>query len=159
MVYALALATLVFAIPRSGAIQALSVLHIKVVLVDAERKATPVPRHALLVSDNPSSAPPRQIITALDGTADVRLRPGNYTIESDRPVVFQGKAYQWTQMVDIVAGRDATLELTAENADVEHEHLAAARDAGGDRSLVRFCINGRTASSRCGRQPLARPDS
>ncbi len=88
-------------------------------MVDAERKATPVPRHALLVSDNPASAPPRQIVTALDGTADVRLRPGNYTVESDRPVVFHGKAYQWTQMVDIVAGRDAVLELTADNAEVE----------------------------------------
>ena len=101
------------------ALQALSVLHIKVVVVDAERKATPVPRHALLVSDNPASAPPRRIVTALDGTADVRLRPGNYTVESDRPVAFQGKAYQWTQMVDIVAGRDAVLELTADNAEVE----------------------------------------
>ena len=69
--------------------QAHSVLHIKVVLVDAERKATPVPRHALLVSDNPATAPPRRIVTALDGTADVRLRPGNYTVESDQPVAFQ----------------------------------------------------------------------
>jgi S1-C subfamily serine protease len=72
----------------------------------------------LLVSDNPASAPPRQVVTALDGTADVKLRPGNYTVESDRPVVFHGKAYQWTQMVDVVAGRDAVLELTADNAEV-----------------------------------------
>ena len=99
--------------------QTLVVLHIKVVLTDATRKATPVPRHALLISDNPPSAPPRRIVTALDGTADVRLRPGNYTVESDQPVAFQGKAYQWTQMVDIVAGRDAVLELTADNAEVE----------------------------------------
>jgi S1-C subfamily serine protease len=99
--------------------QELSVLHIKVVVVDAEGKATPVPRHALLVSDNPASAPPRRIVTALDGTAEVRLRPGNYTVESDQAVVFQGRAYQWTQIVDIVAGRDAALELTADNADVE----------------------------------------
>ncbi len=64
------------------------------------------------------SAPPRRIVTALDGTANVRLRPGNYTVESDQPVVFQGQAYLWTQMVDIVAGRDAVLELTAANAEV-----------------------------------------
>ena len=61
MLRALVLATLFFVVPRAAAVQALSVLHIKVVLVDAERKATPVPRHALLVSDNPSSAPPRRI--------------------------------------------------------------------------------------------------
>ncbi len=95
-------------------------------MVDAERKVTPVPRHALLVSDNPASAPPRRIVTALDGTADVRLRPGNYTVESDRPVVFDGKAYQWTQIVDIVAGRDAVLELTADNAEVEPATSATA---------------------------------
>ena len=108
--------------------QELRVLHIKVVVVDAERKAMPVPRHALLISDNPASAPPRQIVTKVDGTADVRLRPGNYTVESDRPIVFHGKAYQWTQIVDIVAGRDAVLELTADNAEVEA--ATSANDSG-----------------------------
>jgi S1-C subfamily serine protease len=112
-------ATLFFLSSGAASGQELSVLHIKVVVADAERKATPVPRHALLISDNPASAPPRQIVTAPDGTADVRLRPGNYTVESDRPVVFNGKAYHWTQMVDIVSGRDAVLELTGDNAEVE----------------------------------------
>ena len=70
---------------------------------------------------------PRRIVTALDGTADVRLRPGNYTVESDRPVAFQGKAYQWTQIVDIAAGRDAVLELTADNAEVESVRRRARR--------------------------------
>ena len=97
--------------------QALSVLHIKVVVTGADGKPTPVPRHMLLVSDNPSSAPPRQIVTALDGTVDIRLRPGNYTVESDRATLFQGKAYQWTQSLDVVAGRDAVLELNSANAD------------------------------------------
>jgi S1-C subfamily serine protease len=122
-------AMLFFVSSHAASSQELSVLHIKVVVVDAERKATPVPRHALLVSDNPSSAPPRQIVTALDGTADVRLRPGNYTVESDRPVVFHGKAYHWTQMVDIVAGRNAVLELTADNAEVEPATSATASAA------------------------------
>jgi S1-C subfamily serine protease len=126
---ALLVATLFFVSWRAASGQALSVLHIKVIVVDAERRATPVPRHALLISDNPASAPPRQIVTAPDGTADVRLRPGNYTVESDRPVVFHGKAYQWTQMVDIVAGRDAVLELTADNAEVEPALSATASAA------------------------------
>jgi S1-C subfamily serine protease len=119
MLRAVVLATLFFVIPRTSPGQALSVLHIKVVLLDANQKVTPVPHHALLVSDNPATAAPRLIVTAVDGTADVRLRPGNYTVESDRPVAFQGKAYQWTQMVDIVAGRDDVLQLTADNAEVE----------------------------------------
>ena len=118
MLRALVLATLFLVVPRATAVQALRVLHIKIVLVDAEGKATPIPHYLLLVSENPASALPRRVVTALDGTADVSLRPGNYTVESDRPVAFQGKAYQWTQIVDVVAGRDAVLELKADNAEV-----------------------------------------
>ena len=65
----------------------------------------PIARHALLISDNPATSTPRRIVTAPDGTADVRLRPGNYTVESDEPVAFNGKGYQWTQTIDITAGR------------------------------------------------------
>jgi hypothetical protein len=110
------LASLLLALPHTVAVQALSVLHIKVV-VGAAGTATPVSRHALLVSDNPSSAPPRRVVTGLDGTVSLPVRPGNYTIESDRPVTIGGRSYQWTQTIDVVAGRDATLELTAQNAE------------------------------------------
>jgi hypothetical protein len=84
MLRALVLATLVLVMPQASA-QAPSILHIKVALRDGEQNVTPVPRHALLISDNPASAAPRLITTGLDGTADVRLRPGSYTVESDRP--------------------------------------------------------------------------
>ncbi len=119
MLRAFVLATLLLVTPRAVPGQPLSVLHVKVALLDADRKAIPVPHHALLVSDNPASAPPRRIVTALDGSADVSLRPGNYTIESDQPVVFQGKSYAWTQTVNVAAGRNAVLDLTPDNADVE----------------------------------------
>src|SRR5260221_1269851 len=119
MLRGLVLLATLFAVVPPAAGQALSVLHIKVVLVDADGKATPVPHHALLISDNPATAPPRRIVTTMDGTADVRLRPGNYTVESDAPVAFAGKRYEWTKTLDIVAGRDAVLELTADNAEVE----------------------------------------
>jgi S1-C subfamily serine protease len=115
---ALGLAFLFFISSLAVSGQALTVLHIKIALIDAEQKVTPVPRHALLISDNPSTAAPRRIVTRADGTADVRLPPGNYTIESDGPVAFHGKAYQWAQVVDVAAGRDAVLELTADNAEV-----------------------------------------
>ena len=132
MVRALALSTLVLAATLTIAAQPRSLLHIKVVVLDAGQKATPLPRHALLISDNPPTAPPRRVVTALDGTADVALNPGNYTVESDKPVVFQGKTYQWTQMVDVVAGRDAVLELTAANAEVESAGDPAAGGTAGD---------------------------
>ena len=93
------------------------VLHVKVSLVAADQRLVPVPRHALLVSDNPATSLPSRIVTGSDGTAEIRLRPGNYTVESDRPAVVDGRGYQWTQIVDIVAGRDTNLELTSANAE------------------------------------------
>jgi hypothetical protein len=110
--------------------QPISVLHVKVTLLDAGRKPTPVSRHALLVSDNPPTASPRRVVTGPDGNVDVRLRPGNYLVESDEPVVIDGKAYRWTQMLDVPAGRDVTLELTVANAEVEDAAAVASPTLG-----------------------------
>ena len=117
--------------------QPTSVLHIRVALVDGDQ-TTPVPRHSLLLSNNPSSAAPAaDRDTRADGTADVELRPGNYTIESDRPVTFHGKAYQWTQIVDIVAGRDTVLNLTSDNAEVQtSSDTSAAAPLEADSALL-----------------------
>ena len=116
---ALVLAILAVAAPVAIAGQTLAVLHIRAVLTDATGRATPVARHALLISDNPQTMETRRVLTGLDGTANVRLSPGNYTVESDQPLVFQGKAYHWTQTLDIVAGRDSALDLTLANAVAE----------------------------------------
>ena len=102
--------------PVSG--QAVGVLHINVTLTGAARTTVPVAHHALLISDNPATSSPRRVVTKDDGTADVRLPPGNYTVESDEPFAFEGKGYQWTQTLDVRAGRDMVLELTARNAEV-----------------------------------------
>src|SRR5688572_7565595 len=101
--------------------QVLSVLRIKVVIVDSKGQAMPVPRYRLQISDNPASAPPRRVITSLEGIVDVRLPPGNYTVESEHPFAPGGKdakSYQWTMVVDVVIGRDVTLELNSGNAEV-----------------------------------------
>jgi len=116
---ALLVATLLVISSSAPSAQALSTLHITVTLTDASGKTTPVPRHALLISDEPPSTEPRRIFTTLTGTADVSLRPGRYAVESDQPVTFEGKRYEWAQRVNVVAGRDATLALTAGNASIE----------------------------------------
>jgi S1-C subfamily serine protease len=116
---ALVLAILAVAAPVAIAGQTLGVLHIRAVLTDANGRATPVARHALIISDNPPSQEVRRILIGLDGSVNVRLRPGNYTVESDNPLVFQGKAYHWRQTLDIVAGRDSSLDLTLANAVAE----------------------------------------
>jgi S1-C subfamily serine protease len=116
---ALVLAMLVFVAQAVISGQTLVVLHIRAVLTDATGQATPLARHALLISDIPATREPRRIVTSVDGSAEVRLRPGNYTVESDQPVAFQGKAYHWTQTVTVAAGRDSVLDLTIANAAVE----------------------------------------
>jgi hypothetical protein len=130
MLRTLALATLVFGLPEAVAVQdGRSLLQVRVVLAGGEQKPVSVPRHVLLISENPPTEPPRRLRTAPDGTASIRLRPGNYTVESDQPVTFQGKAYQWTQVVEIAAGRDAVLELTAGNAEVTTPSSPGAESA------------------------------
>jgi hypothetical protein len=116
---ALVLAILAVAAQATGAGQTLVVLQIRAVLTDATGRPTPVARHALLISDNPQTRETRRILTGLDGTANVRMSPGNYTVESDQPLVFQGKAYRWRQTLVIVAGTTSVLDLTVANAVVE----------------------------------------
>jgi S1-C subfamily serine protease len=111
------LAVIVCLLPSTGAGQATAVLRIAVTLADADQRPVPVPRHALLVSDNPPTTSPRRAVTGLDGTAMVRVPPGNYTVESDQPLVFQGRQYVWTQTLDVVAGADTLLALTAANSE------------------------------------------
>ena len=113
---ALVLAILAIAPVAIAGQTALVVLHIRGVLTDATGRATPLARHALIISDNPPTREVRRILIGFDGTVNVRLRPGNYTVESDKPLVFQGKAYHWRQTLDIVAGRDSALDLTLANA-------------------------------------------
>jgi S1-C subfamily serine protease len=128
MLRVLAFAVLCLALP-SAAVQECGVLHIRIVLQGTGQAPTPIRRHLLLISDNPSSAAPRRVFTAQDGTVNVRLPSGNYTVESDRPVAFDGRAYQWTQFVDVVAGQDAVLELTTDNADAAEFTTATSADS------------------------------
>jgi len=100
-------------------IQGTGLLRISVVLTDANGNATPIPRAQLLISDNPTSREPWRVRTGPDGTVEIKLPAGNYTVESDLPVTLAGRNFSWTQMLDIVAGRDTVLALTVANADVE----------------------------------------
>src|SRR5262245_22974119 len=94
------------------------VLRIRVALADSTGAPTPIPRVVLLVSDNPATSEPKRIRTTADGTVELRLRPGSYTIESDEPIAFGGSAYTWTQIITVSPGRDTVLELNAKNAEV-----------------------------------------
>ena len=131
MFRALTLASLFAAVSGIASAQApaLVTLHIKITLKSSAQTLIPVPRHALLISDNPATTSPRRVVTTPDGTVDVKLRPGNYTVESDEPVTFEGKGYQWTRTVQVTAGRDLVLDLTADNAEIGAATASSASDA------------------------------
>ncbi len=118
MLRGLVIAALCLAVTHQASGQTPGTLHIKVTLVDAEQRPIPVARHALLISDNPSTTTPRRVVTGTDGTVDVRLRGGNYTVESDEPLALLGRRYQWTETLDVPGGSDTILELTVANAEV-----------------------------------------
>ncbi len=122
--------------------QELPALHIKITVGDADGRVRPVPRHALLISDNPATGAPRRVVTSLEGTVDVRLRPGNYTIESDEPLVYQGRSYQWRQILDVAAGRDTTLDFTAANAEIEETSRSPTMAAGQSPSELLMAWQG-----------------
>lgn len=94
-------------------------LRLSVQLPETDQRLSPVPRYALLISDNPPTASPRRIVTGADGTAVVRLAGGSYTVESDSPIALGGKTYEWTVTIDVTAGGETTLNLTDGNATVE----------------------------------------
>jgi S1-C subfamily serine protease len=112
--------------------QGTGTLRVRVVLADASGAATPLPRITLLVSDDPPIDEPRRVRTTADGSIELTLRAGSYTVELDEPVGFRGKAYTWSQIVTVTAGRDTVLDLNASNA----EEVANARINADSATLL-----------------------
>lgn len=106
-------------------------LRIVVTVTDADGNTVPVPRAQLLVSDNPSTREPRRVRTGPDGTVELKVPPGNYTVESDLPVRVGARAFAWIQTLDVPAGRETVLQLTMANADGDADASAATATGGG----------------------------
>jgi S1-C subfamily serine protease len=129
------------ALTAPAAAQEAGVLRISVVLVDEAGAATPIPRVQLLISDNPTSREPRRVRTGADGTVDVTLPPGNYTVESDAPTAFGGRSFAWTQTLDVPAGRDTSLQLTMANADIDAASAAPSGASGPSHADAAAMLN------------------
>lgn len=127
MRFAVAIAVLAVSVPLTALTQNTAVLRVTVVLTDADGNVTPIPRVVLLVSDNPATSEPRRVRTGPDGAVEVRLPPGNYTVESDAPITLGAQAYIWTQTIDLRSGSNL-LSLTSANAEVA---IATGAGSGG----------------------------
>lgn len=126
------LAALLAVVVTLAAGQGTGTLRVRVVLVDASGVATPIPRLTLLVSENPPIDEPRRVRTTADGSIELTLGAGSYTVELDEPIGFRGKAYTWTQIVNVTAGRETVLDLTAKNA----AEVASARTTADSATLL-----------------------
>jgi S1-C subfamily serine protease len=113
-----------------NASQDTGVLRIRVALPDGAGGLIPMPRVMLLISDNPSTSEPRRVRTLADGTVELKLKPGSYTVESDQPVSLAGRLFAWTQMIDVVTGRETTLELGGANANEDADASGSAPTSG-----------------------------
>lgn len=120
--------------PRTSGAQTTGVVAVSVTVSAGDGRTALGRRHALLVSDNPPSRAPWRLVTALDGTAKLTLPPGNYTVESEEPLIVQGRTYEWRQTVDVGAGATTTLELTADNADIGTANSNPAAPEGPPRT-------------------------
>ena len=145
---ALILATLLV-FPALLAGQSTSALRITVTLPGDGQQPVPVSRHVLLISDNPATTVPRRVLTGPAGTVELQLVPGSYTVESDRPATLAGKAYEWTQMIDVVAGRSC--DPGTHGRQRECRGGARVERAGGDRDSSRRSVTvvGQMAGESC----------
>jgi S1-C subfamily serine protease len=101
-------------------------LRITVTVKAGDGSVRPVPRHALLISDDPVTTSPHRFVTRNDGVVEAYLKPGKYVVESDNPFVFEGKMYEWEQPVTVAPTSDTTLALTSANATIESAKPGAA---------------------------------
>lgn len=113
----LLLTGLLLGVLSPAAAQTTGVLHVRV-LVEVDGQPRPALRHALLVSDDPPSRAPWRVVTGADGTGRVTLPAGSYVVESEAPLIFQGRTYEWRQTVVVAAGQEARVELTMASAEV-----------------------------------------
>jgi S1-C subfamily serine protease len=92
-------------------------IRITAALVDQEMQVRPVPLHSLLVAS--ASGDTLAARTGLDGTATLSVPPGEYTIMSAVPALFQTHRYRWTTRVTVLAGGNREVALTNDNAATE----------------------------------------
>ena len=102
---------------RNVEAQSIATLQITTVLVDTDLNVKPVPRHVFLLRAGAGEI--QRIVTGLDGKAQIVTSPGDYTLESERPVDFQGKSYKWKVSISLSPGQSIAVELSIDNAVIE----------------------------------------
>ena len=101
-------------------------VHVRVVLVDRELNQKPVPFFMVSLKHGAQSA---EVKTGLDGTAEINLAPGKYTVASLKPAELGGQQFSWKLTVTL-GGGEQNVDLTNDNASIEETSAPAAKPAG-----------------------------
>ena len=111
------LALIAFVFPLSLAAQGPANITLKVTVVDKALNLRPVPKYVLVIKrQGQPGSPVQRVSTSADGTASAALLPGDYTVNSEGPLSFEDKNYSWDLTFKVVAGTNAVIELSSDNA-------------------------------------------
>src|SRR5437899_276393 len=97
-------------------------VRVRVILVDQELSQKPVPFFLVSLKSGGKAA---EVKTSLEGTAEVQLPPGRYTVSSPKPAELSGKRFYWNLQVTLSSG-EQNIDLTNENAKVEETAAPAS---------------------------------
>ena len=121
-----------FSAPAHVQSRTLGKVAIKVTLNTDDQAAAPVQNFALVVkklsdssADVVTSAIP--IKTTTDGSVSLSLIPGDYVVESERPLIVHGKSYEWSVKLKVQSGSTSLLELDNEAARITNADDALRR--------------------------------
>ncbi|HEY0006564.1 MAG TPA: trypsin-like peptidase domain-containing protein [Pyrinomonadaceae bacterium] len=115
---------------------------IKMALVDKDLNVRPIPKFTLTVQKLDAngtidaSAQALSLVTGFDGVASASVAPGSYLVKSEKPLEFGGQAYAWSVNLKVEDGKDATLELSNDNADISLLAVAAPVSSTGKRRVT-----------------------
>ena len=105
-------------------------VHIHVILVDSELNQKPVPFLAVTLKGTATSS---EVKTRLDGTAEITLPAGAYSVTTAKPIDLDGKRYSWSVRLTLT-GEEKTIDLTNENAKAEDSATAVPPRSPGASS-------------------------
>lgn len=126
----------VLTVPFSAAARTQSRTLVKVVInvsvKDKEQTTGLVQHFALMVrklnSDSPETVVSSiRIKTTSDGSVALSLVPGDYIVDSENPLIVNGKAYEWSIRLNVELGKTASLELNNDNATITQAEAALKR--------------------------------
>jgi len=89
-------------------------LRIHAILIDAALNQKPVARLAITIKPTDSASSPLSARTNFEGVAELQLSPGKYELSTE-PLTFEGKQYQWVQVVE-VSTSGTSVDLSNDNA-------------------------------------------